>query len=705
MKKVLVTISTLLLVFVLSFAVCAANESEPNNSIPEANLISTNGTVYGNISVSGDEDYYQLNLSSSGRLTIKINSFMKYYCAFIYDDDGERLWYTDDNGWVSTTQKRSDTYTLDLEEGTYYLKINGYRRNDWDASTGSYNFSVSFAASGANIAEPNNSIAEAKEISFNLTVKGQIAINDKDDYYAFTLPSSGRITLKVNSFMQYYCAVIYNTDGDKLWHTDDNGWISTTKKRSDTYTLDLEKGTYYLKIDGYRYSTSTWDTSTGNYNFNLKFAASGANIAEPNNNIAEAKRIKIGSTVKGQIAINDRDDYYVFTISSSGRITFKFNSFMQYYCAIIYNTDGDTLWYTDNNGWISTTQKRSDTYTIDLEKGTYYLKIDGYRYSTSTWDTSTGNYNFNLKFAASGANVAEPNNSIAEAKAIKFGSTVKGQIAENDRDDYYRFTLSSSGKVIIKFTSFMRYYCVVIYDTDGKEVWRTDCNEWISNNKTRSDKHSVDLNAGTYYLKVNGYRYGDSYPSTGNYNFTLLQDIYVPRTSKTTTKSTTSSIAISWKKVGGASGYQLQMKSGKTYKSVATTSKTKVTVKKLKAGTKYTFRVRAYTVVSGVKYYSSWTTISTATSPATPSLKVSAGKKSATLKAAKQTADGFVIYRADSKNGTFKKIATVKGTSLSFKNKSLKSKRAYYYKVRAYVSVNGVNYYSAYSTVKTVKAK
>ena len=705
MKKILVSVSAVLLAVFLSFAVYAANESEPNNSMLQANSISTNGTVYGNISVDGDEDYYKVTLPSSGRLSIKFNSFMQYYSVVIYDANGDEVWFADDNEWVSTTQMRSDTHTTDLESGAYYLKVNGYHyRNDsWYSSTGNYNFTLSFAASGANVAEPNNSIAEAQAISFDSAVKGQIAVNDREDYYAVTLPSSGRITLKFNSFMQYYSVVLYDTDGNELWYNDDNEWVSTTQKRSDTHTIDLESGTYYLKVNGYHYRDDSWYSSTGNYNFTLSFAASGANIAEPNNSIAEAKAIKSGSTIKGQIAINDRDDYYAVTLPSSGRITLKFNSFMKYYSVIIYNSDGKELWYTDDNEWVSTTQKRSDTYTIDLEKGIYYLKVNGYLYRDSY--PSTGNYNFTVSFKASGANIAEPNNSIAEAKKIKFGSTVKGQIAVNDRDDYYYFTLSASGTVTIKFNSYMRYYCVVIYDADGKELWYTDDNEWISSNKSRSDKHSISLSAGTYYLKVNGYLYGNSYASTGNYNFTLKQEIYVPKVSRVSAKSSTSSISLSWKKVSGVSGYEVQMKSGKTYKTVATTSKTTAAVKKLKTGTKYAFRIRAYKVVSGVKYYSGWTTFSAATAPAAPSLKVTAGTKSATLKAGKQAASGFEIYRASSKNGKYKKIATVKGSSLNYKNKSLKSRTTYYYKVRAYVSVNGAKYYGAFSSVKSARAK
>ena len=92
------------------------------------------------------------------------------------------------------------------------------------------------------------------------------------------------------------------------------------------------------------------------------------------------------------------------------------------------------------------------------------------------------------------------------------------------------------------------------------------------------------------------------------------------------------------------------------------------------------------------------------------------GKAKVTLKKGKKKikvswqavkgARGYVIYRSTKKNGTFKKVKVVKGPSARYwKNTRLKSKKMYYYKVRAYSVVNGKNVYGSYSKVKGIKTK
>lgn len=72
---------------------------------------------------------------------------------------------------------------------------------------------------------------------------------------------------------------------------------------------------------------------------------------------------------------------------------------------------------------------------------------------------------------------------------------------------------------------------------------------------------------------------------------------------------------VTWAKVSGVKGYQIQYSSDKKFKknnksvTVAKQKTTKATVKKLKSKKKYYVRVRTYKTVSGKKIYSSWSKV------------------------------------------------------------------------------------------------
>lgn len=69
-------------------------------------------------------------------------------------------------------------------------------------------------------------------------------------------------------------------------------------------------------------------------------------------------------------------------------------------------------------------------------------------------------------------------------------------------------------------------------------------------------------------------------------------------------------IAVKWKKVENGKAYQVQYSTSKKFKTkkTKTTTKTSLTIKKLKKKKVYFVRVRAYKIVNGKRVYSSWST-------------------------------------------------------------------------------------------------
>ena len=80
-------------------------------------------------------------------------------------------------------------------------------------------------------------------------------------------------------------------------------------------------------------------------------------------------------------------------------------------------------------------------------------------------------------------------------------------------------------------------------------------------------------------------------------------------------KAAKKAISVTWKKVSGVKGYQVQVATDKKFKknkktvTIKKQKTTKTTVKKLKAKKKYYVRIRTYKIVNGKKVYSSWSKV------------------------------------------------------------------------------------------------
>lgn len=173
-------------------------------------------------------------------------------------------------------------------------------------------------------------------------------------------------------------------------------------------------------------------------------------------------------------------------------------------------------------------------------------------------------------------------------------------------------------------------------------------------------------------------------------------------------KTAASSVKLTWKKVTGAESYTVSYSTDGKKWSTVKTDKTSLTVKKLKSGKNYRFRVRA-TAGSNKGAYSS--TVKTATRVSTAKLKTLKSSKSATLTATWSKlsgADGYQLYLSTSKKfttKTTKKVTVKKNKTVKATVKGLKKKKTYYVKLRGYKTVGGKKVYGAFSSVKALKIK
>ena len=158
-----------------------------------------------------------------------------------------------------------------------------------------------------------------------------------------------------------------------------------------------------------------------------------------------------------------------------------------------------------------------------------------------------------------------------------------------------------------------------------------------------------------------------------------------------------------------ASHYQIYYKKGTATKYTSLGTTTKLTYKKpnLTPGVKYTFKIVPYSVINGKKIYSDsykTATIYTLKRLNTPTV-VKYNSSKVTVKWAKiNGTTGYQIARSKYKTKNFTTIKTV-GSSYSKVTVTTTRNVTYYYKVRAYKTVDGNKIYGPWSSVRTYKLR
>lgn len=167
-------------------------------------------------------------------------------------------------------------------------------------------------------------------------------------------------------------------------------------------------------------------------------------------------------------------------------------------------------------------------------------------------------------------------------------------------------------------------------------------------------------------------------------------------------KTTKTTLAVSWNKVKGADSYKVYIyKSNKKWKDFETTKKTSITLKGLSAGTKYTVKVAAVNK-GGRGAYSTGATAATRPAAARINTVKKNGSGSVKLSYSKVNGARYDIYMKTGK-GNYRKITTATKTSTVVKG--LKKGKTYRFKVRTFIRTNGKNYYGSDSNVIKYKAK
>ena len=287
--------------------------------------------------------------------------------------------------------------------------------------------------------------------------------------------------------------------------------------------------------------------------------------------------------------------FYKLNLTSGGKLRMTGSS-KGSMCVEITDTDENKIWDFQNSSNTSFDQK------VELAKGNYYVKI-----YTSVSGHDGKSYKINTYFTKASYTFAEnSNDTFFDANTINLNQVVRGHIAENNTEDYYKINLPAKGNYPIIYRADDGV-CVqwTLYDSDFQ---RLSVNSTFGGSE---DTFTVE-HAGTYYIRI-----VNRWDEKPTYWFKVVGKTPAKKTpvKVTAPKATyikkltkgSKRFKVSVKKQT-VTGYQVQYSLKSNFKGSKTKSfkGTSYTVKGLKGKKKYYVRVRSYKKSGSKTLYSAW---------------------------------------------------------------------------------------------------
>lgn len=696
-------------------------ESESNDTIAAANKMESGKAIYGSLYGVSDSDYYGFQTTKDGYIVINLQHSKvtgrqnkAIYAVTVCDTSGNSIYEMTSKAEDEAT----DSIKLGLSAGKYYIKVAG--QNAYYG--GNYVIKTTFKACSTWEHESNDTYDTANTAVSGTTYSGDIRTYSDVDYFKTSLSANGYINVKLThpvvsgqeTTNMFVLSVIRKVDKDQ--YTE----VYTTKIRGgdtsiSTPNLGLPKGEYYIKIAGTGNTTGTLLSGTSypvNYDVCIKAKTASDREVESNDSAATANTVKNGKNYYGSTISSSDKDYYKIKMSKAGYLQIKFGhknsqSTASCYNVVLYNKDNSEIYKFTNTG----TETSYTSCKLGLDVGEYYVCVS----QAST--LYTGDYTICLTQKAASGWETENNGDWASADNIQVGKAVKGVITGYSSDeDYYRFTLTKAQYINFslaheKINDAGRSWYVTLYNANTKRGYQDYDHIYSYAGSTYTESSAVKLSRGTYYLKVQAFA-----KNAVDKEYTLcVNKIGNKKTSVTSVKSTAyNKLKVSWKVVPAAASYQVYRstkKDGdyqniKTIDSVGTSSWTDSSVK---TGKTYYYKIKVVVKTQNGNQTSGFSNVKSAKAvPAKTTLKAKASNaKNVKLTWSKvKGANGYEIYRSNSKDGKYSKVKTIsKGSTTSYKDGKLKKSTTYYYKIRAYRKVDRKKVYGSYSSVVSVKTK
>ena len=356
---------------------------------------------------------------------------------------------------------------------------------------------------------------EAETIEVNTSYTSHLENWDDEQYYCFSLPSSGIVSYSfshdyVDDIRDFWELQLLDKDKNELIYQTYQG--KTVDEQRSPH-IGLPAGTYYILIKPF---LGHFDPAV--FTFRINFEPSDVWETELNDYKHTATSVKLNTEYSGAFRSWEDKDYYCFTLSSAGSVSIDFSHDFtdetgEVWFLRLENENEERLF---DGGYKGTDISVKTSNQIGLPEGTYYICV----YSKSSLGTPTEDYRFSVNYAEDISWEQEFNDKMASVNPIELNRDYSGSLLSGNDKDYFGFTIPASGCISIRFS---HDFC----DTSD-ELWKIrildkEENEYFSSSyrgdtlNARESDH-IGLPAGNYYFEVlRGTQY-----SPVNYTFNIL---------------------------------------------------------------------------------------------------------------------------------------------------------------------------------------
>ncbi len=484
-----------------SIKVTNQNETEPNDSQANAQLLKQNAAVKGFIQVPQDQDWYKLVIPLDS--TVILNAILtgvpdlnlKIEC---FDESGDRLIEVDKN-------KEGEDEILTnygLKSGNYYFRIRElWAPNKLKKSNDSahYVFKIKLNPTSETAEfEPNNRGIQATPIIDGIDMEGFFSPYNDEDWYKFILPidSAGYLVISLTA-VENVDTRIFVYDPIEALIQEKNSELRGLPEKIPNLGIDITKEFYYIVVKG-----GQWQTNEKTpYKLRIDIIdTDGVVEIEPNDRIVRATTLVEDDTIRGFIETEKDIDWFKIKNSDSTRnvIWIEAQGVPKIDLMVsVFNQDDQELFKINETGEMETEIIPNLGISPDQ---IYYFKVQ----NVLKKGNSEQFYKVYMRLDRYyNDEESEINNSREMATSILANTQMSGYLHPAGDVDYFQLDLTNENQQVrldIKLQGILKVNTnMTLYDKNMRE---------LANGAERpaeeTEKIGLMVNPGIYYIKIFG---------------------------------------------------------------------------------------------------------------------------------------------------------------------------------------------------------